>query len=686
MPRLLYVKHFLRWLWPCVVATLLALVVAGAVEAIVAGLPLRTALATAGFALLITAPFVFGATVLARLVQHAWAPWLRAQRTRAPGYRNLTAWALVAIAALTTLGQIQLQATWWLFRSTKFTPRIVAVGQTGIMLAALVLVVALAPLAWRWLDNSLAWLEQHRFRFTARTMATLVALALLGGAAATARTAQIHLLGHLDTGLLLYPAASLIALGVAAVLWPRLGNKARLVGSFGLAGLTVTAVAMAVFGMRYRPADTLAIWAQSPLAGYAIDRHFDIERARQHWSTAQFQPVARPGATHPDIFLITIDTIRADRTSPYGGPARTPTLQQLAAEGTVFEWAFAPSNVTRRSMPSMFIGISAPRVRGRVVGWSLKLDPRHVTVAERLREAGYTTAAFVCCDGFWGSRFKTGWDRGISHLFVDRDGEKLVDAAIAWWQARPVAPARPPAFVWLHFLEPHNWNIGDAANGNDRAAYDRVLEKVDTALGRLVAKVASIGAPAATPATASATATPALTPGGPVWIITGDHGEALAEHGTTFHSTDLYNSQLRVPLIISGAGVAGQRVADVASGTDLVPTILELAGYVAPTGADMDGRSLWPYVQGERPASRLGGYAYAAMIRDRSNPGGQRAVVANQWKLYQRESKFELYNLVADPNEHNNLIASQATVFAQLKALLDAAGKRDTEPPFLTVP
>src|SRR5204863_7200929 len=77
----------------------------------------------------------------------------------------------------------------------------------------------------------------------------------------------------------------------------------------------------------------------------------------------------------------------------------------------------------------------------------------------------------------------------------------------------------------------------------------------------------------------------------PIAIITADHGEALGEHGHPYHSTDLYDAQIRVPLVIAGPGIAARRVAETVSLTDLVPTVLELGGFVAPSDVSIDGTS-----------------------------------------------------------------------------------------------
>jgi arylsulfatase A-like enzyme len=152
-------------------------------------------------------------------------------------------------------------------------------------------------------------------------------------------------------------------------------------------------------------------------------------------------------------------------------------------------------------------------------------------------------------------------------------------------------------------------------------------------------------------------------------IVSSDHGEGLGEHGQPFHSTDLYNSQIRVPLVIAGPGIKPGRVPEPVSLTDLTPTVLELAGFVPPIER-MDGRSLADLATGRRAGDPNGGLAFAAMIRDRSNPGGVTAVVRGRWKLIDSGSSLELYDLHSDPDERSNLIRTQPMVFDELRRLL----------------
>ncbi|HEU4727165.1 MAG TPA: sulfatase-like hydrolase/transferase, partial [Kofleriaceae bacterium] len=490
---------------------------------------------------------------------------------------------------------------------------------------------------------------------------------LIGVAYAVWRIQMQPRLGPIDTSLAHAPAAGLVAAAAVHAVWSRLGRTRVVVGA-GCAVATAALLVIAQVTAVARPALALEIWGDRPLAGLAIEALYDLEAIRARISLATFRPVARPGAAHPDIVLITIDTVRADHTPPYGGQAEMPALAELAERGAVFDRAFSPSNVTRRSIPSIVTGLSPNRVRGRVVGWALRVDPRHVLLAERLRAAGYDTAGFMCCEGFWGKAFHTGLERGLAHLEIEPRGSALARSARAWLDAREQRAGQPPLLVWMHILEPHNWTLagGELRNEVDhRGSYDRALTASDQMLNEVVS--------------AFARRSPDRMP---IVIVTADHGEALGEHGQPYHSTDLYDSQIRVPLVIAGPGIRTGHVPETVSLTDLVPTVLELAGFVPPAGNGLDGRSLAALATGARAADPEGGVAFAAMIRDRSNPGGVTAVVKGRWKLIDNNGNLELYDTRTDPAEHDNVLGQHPGEAGELRALLEARVTAGTISPF----
>jgi hypothetical protein len=654
-----------RWLAPSGAAASGGAALAGVVE----GSGMRGtfgATAAAGFVALVAVPVLLAASAFARGLWRGWQPRALGLVDDGGGAARLAGWlAYVWLAAL-ALAWVMFQGTWLLAGATAFKPSGMAFAEPVLAVtAALVLVALSRPTA-----RGLAWLYAKldaRVRVTpARILASLAVKTVIV-AYLVWHFFMKKRLGTLDLSPLYVPLAGIVGTAVVHAVWSRLGGVRRIVGPL-LGAAAAALIGCALYAWQLRPALTLAIWGERPIAGLAIDKLFDLDAIRAGLSLAELRPVEQPGSAHPDIILITIDTVRADHTPPYNGSAEMPLLRELASRGAVFEWAFAPSNVTRRSIPSMMSGLAPNRVRGRVVGWALRIDPRHVLVAERLLAGGYETAGFVCCYGFWGADFRTGLQRGLSHLEIEPNGLKLAQKARQWLDVRKKRGDNKPLFLWMHVLEPHNWQQGSGPPTTDddrRRMYDRVLTATDTMMVEL------LGAFSQRPPEQA-----------PIVIVTADHGEALGDHGQPYHSTDLYNSQIRVPFVIAGPGIKPGRIKETVSLTDLAPTVLELAGFVAPRGPQLDGRSLADLVTGRRVPLDDGGTAFAAMIKDRSNPGGVTAVVRGRWKLIDNGSSAELYDIHADPYEKSNIISARPQIYNELRGLMQEYLKRASVSPF----
>jgi arylsulfatase A-like enzyme len=137
-----------------------------------------------------------------------------------------------------------------------------------------------------------------------------------------------------------------------------------------------------------------------------------------------------------------------------------------------------------------------------------------------------------------------------------------------------------------------------------------------------------------------------------------------------------------VPLVVAGPGIKPGRVTETVSLTDLTPTVLELAGFVPPTGPSIDGRSFADLAQGRRLSQPDGGVAFAAMIKDRSNPGGVLAIVRGGWKMISYADSAELYHVHQDPNENQNLVSVKAGVYNELTLLLQKYVAAGNDSPF----
>ncbi len=383
-----------------------------------------------------------------------------------------------------------------------------------------------------------------------------------------------------------------------------------------------------------------------------------------------------PGPVEPElsVLLVSLDTTRADRLGPYGFSAvATPTLDRLAAEGVVFETVTAPAPLTVPSHASLMTALDPPRHGVRDNG-RYQLADEHRTLAENLAEAGWATGAQV---GVFVLNRGTGIEQGFAAYRDTTDAagadatgvriseratnelraDVVIDAAIDWLRRH----AERPFFQFVHLFDPHApYDPPEPFRSrHERADPDptvgRYLGEIawtDHQLGRLIDALDELDAAART-----------------LVVVTADHGEAFGEHGEIGHSYFVYDTTVRVPLIVRLPGVVEPgRVATPVRLVDVAPTVLELLG--APPLADVDGRSLVPLLHGER--SDLGLFAYSETLAPyldyRYAP--LHAMRAGRWK-YIRAPRPELYDLVADPDESINRVGDEPQIVARLEARLD---------------
>jgi arylsulfatase A-like enzyme/Flp pilus assembly protein TadD len=354
--------------------------------------------------------------------------------------------------------------------------------------------------------------------------------------------------------------------------------------------------------------------------------------------------LVRPRA-RPNVLLVTIDTLRADRLGCYGyRAAATPVLDALAARGVRFTTAVAHAPLTAPSHASILTGL-LPLGHGVRDNGSFVLPPSPPTLAEVFRDAGYRTAAFVSgfpldhrfgfARGFeaYDDRMERGRDSRRAP-YVERTATEVTGAAVDW-----VRTARPPWFVWVHYFDPHApyEPPGDLAERFASSPYDGEIAFVDRQLGRLL------------------TATEAGPPRAFV-LVTSDHGESLGEHGEATHGVFVYDATLRVPWVMAGPGIPRGRVSPVvARGIDVAPTLLDYAGLRIPQG--MQGRPLRPAADGKEMKDAP---AYAESLFCRLNLGWAElhAWRTAQWKLIDAP-RAELYDLGADPGETRDVSAGR---------------------------
>lgn len=382
----------------------------------------------------------------------------------------------------------------------------------------------------------------------------------------------------------------------------------------------------------------------------------------------------------PNIILITLDTLRADRLGPWGGPdGLSPRIDELAEQGTVFGHAVAATGTTFPSHASMLTGLY-PRIHG-VRSNRHTLPEAFPTVAEKLAASGYRTGAFV---SFRQMLYRGRLDQGFQAVSDEshrkdqslfRDGAETTAMAIDWLTNADVSGSGDPVFLWLHLYDPHgpyrlnDWSrerLGDydgilkdgatmellldqTAKIRDSEEDLRALEilyngevvKTDRHVGELLDALDAVGELDES-----------------VVIVTADHGQAIGKNGRMGHGPVLWEEVLRVPLIIADMRRPESRRVDATVGhTDLAPTMLAYAGL--DPDWQMQARDLKPTVEGQP----LETAPYFAEVELKEGAGDwydkdHVAVYDNRFKLEFWPEGRILYDLEADPLAQEPIDAS----------------------------
>jgi arylsulfatase A-like enzyme/Flp pilus assembly protein TadD len=357
------------------------------------------------------------------------------------------------------------------------------------------------------------------------------------------------------------------------------------------------------------------------------------------------------------VILITLDTTRADHIGCYGAPAHTPTLDSLAASGVRFTQFMTPVPLTAPAHASILTGLNPPGHGVRDNGIHV-LAERVPTLAERFRDAGYETAAFVSAYVL-DRRF--GLARGFSvyddRFYNERSGARTTRAVLRWLRGRE---AGRPLFLWVHYYDPHRpWTPPEPWRSLDLPSpYACEIAAMDGAVGELLAGLRGAGLLDRA-----------------VVLAAGDHGEGLNDHGETEHGLFLYDEVLRVPLI--AAWPHGLRAAVVdAPGSliDVAPTLCALAGIEPPAGCE--GSSLLPARGANRkdgaapvPVSHRSEYAETLYPEHAFGHAALHALRTPRWK-YVEAPQPELYRLDEDPRETRNLVSAEADTARRLAGRL----------------
>ena len=381
------------------------------------------------------------------------------------------------------------------------------------------------------------------------------------------------------------------------------------------------------------------------------------------WQRAGAGP---PSAAGLNVLLVTLDTTRADRLGCYGhASARTPRLDRLAAEGVRFENAIAAAPITLPSHASILTALY-PFEHGVRNNGNFYLAERFETLASVLRKRGYHTAAFVSSfilDRRYGLArgFETYDDRmeeapGLgSGLEAERRGDRTAHALIRWLEGYAGQGAPASFFVWLHLYDPHE-PYRPPPPFSDlfvRDPYDGEIAFADHTVGTVLDKLAQLG----------------LLDRSLVAVVA-DHGESLGDHGEETHSMFLYESAIRVPLILWRPGVlpAGRVIAPPVRALDLSPTILDILG--APPLAAPHARSLRAAIDGRSTEPPLAVYAETYVPKLAMGGAALRALRDERFKLIDAP-RPELYDLARDPGETRNRYPDEPGTAQALRAELE---------------
>ena len=414
---------------------------------------------------------------------------------------------------------------------------------------------------------------------------------------------------------------------------------------------------------------------------------------------------APPEPDRPNVILVSVDTLRADHLGCYGYERPTsPFLDALAAEGIIFENAFAQSSWTLPSHMSLFTG-RYPKNHGVEVP-ELKLSESIPTLTQTLKDAGYRTFGFVTwafLEAKYG--FGRGFDlyrqfipppdkRDVEHAEYTTRADEAVDSIL-----QGLGQGIPgPYFLFVHLFDPH-LDYAPPAEHLQAVAPD---VSHDLEFGRHEAlqpyilpihrEPTPVPAPIRDQATALYDAEIHFTDAqlkrlfdglaersmleNTLVVFTSDHGEELDDHGSMEgHGWTLYDEILHVPLIIKlpNQTHAQTRITSIVESIDIAPTILDLLGL--PALDSFDGESLRPqFTSSQSEESQSFGSSQRFLSRWSLRTEQHKLIHSRRksTRLPYDPPAYELYDLIQDPGETQDLFATQTEVARRLRAHLDA--------------
>ena len=334
---------------------------------------------------------------------------------------------------------------------------------------------------------------------------------------------------------------------------------------------------------------------------------------------------AAGGSTaRPSILLVTLDTTRADAIGPEATGIETPAFGALAARGRRFRQAYATAPETLPSHASMMTGLYPA---GHAVHENARyLSGDRPVLAERLRQAGYRTAAFVSAftlaRRFGLARGFDVYDDELQAGHAERAARETTDQVLAHLRQE----SRQPLFLWVHYYDPHHpYTPPEPFRSRYlKKPYLGEVAAMDQQLGRLVqAFEQQVKGPVAI-------------------VIVSDHGEGLGDHGESQHGNLLYQATMHVPLLLVGPGIRTGVSDTPVSIRRVFHTILDWAG-LEETDSLRGSEQEVVLAEAMKPFVSFGWQPQVMAVL-----GRQKAILAG---------RLEVYDVVADPMEARDLAA-----------------------------
>jgi len=428
-----------------------------------------------------------------------------------------------------------------------------------------------------------------------------------------------------------------------------------------------------------------------------------------------------PDAPPPNVVVLVVDTLRADRLHCYGASRETsPTLDRIAAEGVLFEQAFTVAPSTWQSFVSILTGLNPPRHGVRFI-FDRPLATSIPSLGSVLGDSRYTTAAFDVIGFVRGMTGGHGFQSYIDSASVRKaelSDAELTDQLLRWLAAQP----DQPFFVFVRYLGPH-WpyrprqefhllfgsdenadhsfnegNYGVSLVPNEQGVpelrmtdpeahrrlvygelapptrehmilhYDAAVRTVDEQIGRVVDALRQAALLEST-----------------LLVVTSDHGESFGERGYLQHGPRVDEAVMQVPLIIrfpsrAPHGRPSQRIAQLVRTIDIAPTVLATIHVPIPDG--VQGTSLLPAIDGgvDLALTAYGESAGAFVEVDAQTvmpgvPGRHRMLRTARWKLVLvpdgQGGRYHLHDM-ANRGEDEEVAGAHPWVLADMRADLEA--------------